>query len=686
MFQAENKSPFEIIGQAEGAWNDGVPDRAEKLFEQGIRAYKQREPDGADFALGRYGAFLLAQGRKDEALVVLQEAIERNTDIPRIWADYLQVVADRHDLDSFKRCAERMFASVRVEIEFLLLHARRAYREGAIVFAEQVARWIVERCSHDRNIKGRWAAIGDLGRILERNGDLDQALKLWHDAFKEGSVDSETIDRLSMHWERAKDYRGSALVIREALTRGLEASVEEGLRKRLVRCEEKMAGGSPVKAKKRVDVPAYSVRMESNLLEPVFQIRPKYSVSSIAVLNNVARCLFSSKESSTLVDFEVTSGAEVRKIEDLPLLGTAWFAPEGHGIGVRRTAAVGQGPTLLRFLTADGRVIGESSVPDATSDIALGPDLWYVGCRNGLLYGFGFDGKQRWAWETPGVNTYSDNAYFRPCPYYVASHQSFAAVSSMGNIYGVSANGKTLWHTPLPNERQTRWSFTIPLQDAKENKEPYDVLGIPSRAPLEKVKSAYRRLALATHPDRNPDDNEASANFRRVQEAYERILAGQNGESTDGITLSIEMQGGGPSASFIASNDTGVVVGSSQGRLYMFSAEGTLREARVLGDGPVHAAFRSDGTLGAAWCSNALLVFRRDQIVNAAESLDWPRALTMLQDDIVLWRRNEVQVMNPNGRLMFSLEFSKSVTDVVASGHMLLCAGGVLAAFRRRSG
>jgi tetratricopeptide (TPR) repeat protein len=293
MVQAESKFPFEIVGQAEAAWHDCIPDRAEKLFEQGIREYKLKEPDGADFALGRYGAFLLAQGRKDEALLVLQEAIDRNTDIPRIWADYLQVVADRHDLDSFKHCAERMIASVRVEVEVFLQHVRDAYREGAVVFAEQIARWVVERCSRDGNIKGHWAAIGDLGRILERNGDLDQALKVWRDAFKEGSVDSETINRLSMYLERAKDYAGAAVLIREALSRGLEANVEEGLRKRLLRCEQKRVGGSTVKAKKLADVPAYSVRMESDLFEPVFQVRPKHSFSTIAVVNNLARCLFS---------------------------------------------------------------------------------------------------------------------------------------------------------------------------------------------------------------------------------------------------------------------------------------------------------------------------------------------------------------------------------------------------------
>ena len=135
-------------------------------------------------------------------------------------------------------------------------------------------------------------------------------------------------------------------------------------------------------------------------------------------------------------------------------------------------------------------------------------------------------GRQRWTWETPGSRDYDENAYFRPCPYYVASQRSFAVVASMGNVYAVAPNGKTLWHAALPNERQTRWEFTIPLQGGRGNEEPYRVLGLPLNAPRDQVKSAYRRLALATHPDRNPGDNAAADRFRLIQGAYERILAG----------------------------------------------------------------------------------------------------------------------------------------------------------------
>ena len=684
---AMQKRPFDIIAEALAAWQASDPTRAEKLFEQGVEAYKRFEPGGVDFALGRYGAFLLDQGRKDEALRVFEEAIARHSDIPAIWSDYLRIVSDGRDIESFKRGIELMAGAVksRVEPEFVLTHARRADREGASAFAEAIARWVVERAASDGDKDGRWAAVGDLGRILERAGRLDEAMDVWRDAFDEGSRDPDTAGRLSMHLERAKDYVAAIAVIREALSRGLPASVEESLRKRLARCESKTAGKSPSKAGK-TDVAAYSIRRGSTLFEPIFQARLKLSIKNLELIGNAARCLLAAKESSTLVDIDLVNGSELRRVDNLPLLGDTRFAPDGRGIGIRRTAAIGQGPTLLTFIDAEGRVAAESSVPDATSEIALGPDLWYVGCRNGLLYGFGFDGRQRWTWETPGSKSYDENAYFRPCPYYVASQQSFAVVASIGNIYAVAPNGKTLWQAVLPNERQTRWEFTIPLQGGRGNEEPYGILGLPLNAPRDQVKSAYRRLALATHPDRNPGDDSAADKFRLLQGAYERILAASpaSGAVPTGIKLSIEIPGLGPTASFVAANAAGVLVGSSQGRLYIFNGNGSLCEARVLGDGPVRAALRPDGTVGAAWCSDALLFFKENKTVNAAEALDWPRALTMFGDDVVLWRGNEVQVLDPNGRLLWSVEFSKSITGVAAHGDTLVCAAGVLTAFRRR--
>lgn len=49
----------------------------------------------------------------------------------------------------------------------------------------------------------------------------------------------------------------------------------------------------------------------------------------------------------------------------------------------------------------------------------------------------------------------------------------------------------------------------------------YEVLGIEKTASANDIKRAYRRLAMKYHPDRNPDDDKAEANFKECAEAYE---------------------------------------------------------------------------------------------------------------------------------------------------------------------
>ena len=49
----------------------------------------------------------------------------------------------------------------------------------------------------------------------------------------------------------------------------------------------------------------------------------------------------------------------------------------------------------------------------------------------------------------------------------------------------------------------------------------YEVIGVDRSASADQIKSAYRKLALKYHPDRNPDNEAAEESFKEAAEAYE---------------------------------------------------------------------------------------------------------------------------------------------------------------------
>lgn len=49
----------------------------------------------------------------------------------------------------------------------------------------------------------------------------------------------------------------------------------------------------------------------------------------------------------------------------------------------------------------------------------------------------------------------------------------------------------------------------------------YDILGVSRNAEQVEIKSAYRKLAIKYHPDKNPDNKEAEEKFKEAAEAYE---------------------------------------------------------------------------------------------------------------------------------------------------------------------
>src|SRR5579883_2086536 len=71
----------------------------------------------------------------------------------------------------------------------------------------------------------------------------------------------------------------------------------------------------------------------------------------------------------------------------------------------------------------------------------------------------------------------------------------------------------------------------MPMSVAKRDY--YEVLGVARDCDDSTLKSAYRKLALTYHPDRNPNNREAEEKFKEAAEAYSVLSDAQKRAAYD---------------------------------------------------------------------------------------------------------------------------------------------------------
>ena len=68
---------------------------------------------------------------------------------------------------------------------------------------------------------------------------------------------------------------------------------------------------------------------------------------------------------------------------------------------------------------------------------------------------------------------------------------------------------------------------------AEDKRDYYEVLGLQKGADESQIKSAFRKMAMKYHPDRNPNDKEAEEKFKEVNEAYSVLSDPEKKEKYD---------------------------------------------------------------------------------------------------------------------------------------------------------
>ncbi|MBV9608342.1 MAG: molecular chaperone DnaJ [Acidobacteria bacterium] len=142
----------------------------------------------------------------------------------------------------------------------------------------------------------------------------------------------------------------------------------------------------------------------------------------------------------------------------------------------------------------------------------------------------------------------------------------------------------------------------------------YEVLGVTRTASDQEIKSAYRKLAMQFHPDRNPDDATCEEKFKEVTEAYGVLADGNKRAAYDRFGhAGVGMGGGGAGFDPTIFQDFSDIFGDFFGFSEIFGGGSSRRRSRAQRGGDL----RHDLTLAfeeAVFGTKTTIKYRRYEI------------------------------------------------------------------------
>jgi molecular chaperone DnaJ len=110
----------------------------------------------------------------------------------------------------------------------------------------------------------------------------------------------------------------------------------------------------------------------------------------------------------------------------------------------------------------------------------------------------------------------------------------------------------------------------------------YEVLSVTRTASDQELKTAYRKLAMQYHPDRNPGNSEAEEKFKECSEAYQVLSDPQKRAAYDRYGhAGVNGVGGGDGNPFNGMQDLGDIFGDFFGEMFNMGGNSGRRPSRA---------------------------------------------------------------------------------------------------------
>jgi tetratricopeptide (TPR) repeat protein len=231
---------YSALLAAEEAENSGDLDKAEQLLLRAVRVSRREDLWDRVNSQAAYTAFLVRRGRVNTATPLIADLLQDAGDHLDTACKPLSVLLSRADEKEAVSALKKIRPERFIDCWSLLRASEDCAKAGRFRVAATLAKIARDDAISRDDTNDRWRSDGQLGRVYERQGRIEEAVELWWSAFHQGSANRVIADRLSLHLERTKQYASCALVIRQALRRISDPKVIATLQKRLDRVRSRL--------------------------------------------------------------------------------------------------------------------------------------------------------------------------------------------------------------------------------------------------------------------------------------------------------------------------------------------------------------------------------------------------------------------------------------------------------------